>query len=302
MKSKTLRLLLALAMSLHLGVVRAASPAIGTAFAKGSFRLDSSTVNGNATLFEGSTIETSAVPSSLQLNTGARVSLGAASRGRLFGDRMVLEKGTLDLENAAGFKLVALGLTIQPERGASSGRVFVENGHRIRVSAAGGSLRVLNASGQLVANMAPGVAMAFEPQAGSNMTRVTGVIQKKGEHYLLADEVTKITVEVRGVDLAKYVGKRVEVTGTMDPGATPVSDASQVVIAKEVRSDNKAVAAAAASGGAAGTAAGAAAGTASGIAVSTVAIVGGVAAAATVGGLAASDALPGQGSRGPVSR
>jgi len=297
-------------MSLHLGIAHAASPAIGTAFAKGSFRLDSSTVNGNATLFEGSTIETSTVPSSVQLNTGARVSLGAASRGRLFGDRMVLERGTLDLENAAGFKLVALGLTIQPERGASSGRIFVENGHRVRVAAAGGSLRVLSASGQLVANMAPGVAMAFEPQPGSNVTRLTGVIQKKGEHYLLTDEVTKITVEVRGmglsnVDLSKYVGKRVEVTGTMDPGATPVSDASQVVVAKEVRSDNKAVAAAAASGGAAGAAgaaAGAASGTVAGVAVSTVAIVGGVAAAATVGGLAASDALPGQGSRNSVSR
>jgi hypothetical protein len=139
------------------------------------------------------------------------------------------------------------------------------------------------------------------------VTRVTGVIQKKGEHYLLTDEVTKITVEVRGmglsnVDLSKYVGKRVEVTGAMDPGATPVSDASQVVVAKEVRSDNKAVAAAAASGGTAGVAAGGASGTVAGVAVSTVAIVGGVVAAATVGGLAASDALPGQGSRNSVSR
>jgi hypothetical protein len=201
--------------------------------------------------------------------------------------------------------LVALGLTIQPERGASAGRVFVENGRRVRVAAASGSLRVLNASGQLVANMAPGAAMAFEPQQASNMTRVTGTIQKKGEHYLLTDEITKVTVELRGAEIAKYVGKRVEVTGTMDPGATPVSDASQVVLAKEIHTNGKPVAAAAATGGAAGAAAGAAgatAGAATGIAVSTVAIVGGVAAAATVGGLAASDALPGQGSRAPVSR
>jgi hypothetical protein len=217
---------------------------------------------------------------------------------------MVLEKGVLDLENSAGFKLVALGLTIQPERGTSSGRVFVENGRRVRVAAAGGSLRILNASGQLIANMAPGVAMAFEPQQGSNTTRVTGVIQKKGEHYILTDEVTKVTVELRGAEVAKYAGKRVEVTGSMDAGATPVSDASQVVQAKEIRTDGKTkpVAAAAATGGATGAAAGAAAGTATGIAVSTVAVVGGVAAAATVGGLAASDALPGQGSHNPVSR
>jgi hypothetical protein len=150
--------------------------------------------------------------------------------------------------------------------------------------------------------MAPGVAMAFEPQSDSNLTRVTGVIQKKGEHYVLTDEVTKVTVEIRGADISKYAGKRVEVTGTMEAGATPVSDATQVVLAKEVRQNGKSVAAAAATGGAATGAAGAAAGTATGIAVSTIAIVGGVAAAATVGGLAASDALPGQGSRTSVSR
>ncbi len=300
MKLQMLKSVLAIAMSLHLGLASAASPAIGTVIAKGAFRVDSATVNGNATLFEGSMIETSTVPSSVQLNTGARVSLGASSRGRLFGDRMVLEKGNLDLENSAGFKLVALGLTIQPERGASSGRVFLENGHRVRVAASGGSLRVLNASGQLIANMAPGVAMAFEPQPSSNMTRVTGVIQKKGEHYILTDEITKVTVELRGNEVAQYVGKHVEVTGTMDSGATPVSDASQVVQAKEIHTDgkSKSVAAAAATGGAAGAGG---AGAATGIAVSTVAIVGGVAAAATVGGLAASDALPGQGSH-TVSR
>jgi hypothetical protein len=126
------------------------------------------------------------------------------------------------------------------------------------------------------------------------------VIEKKGEHYILTDEVTKVTVELRGSEVPKYAGKRVEVTGSMDVGATPVSDASQVVQAKEIRADGKlkGVAAAAATGGIAGAAAAAGAG----IAVSTVAIVGGVAAAATVGGLAASDALPGQGTRDPVSR
>jgi uncharacterized protein YdeI (BOF family) len=232
---QTVKSVMALTMSLHLGMAHAASPVIGTVFAKGAFRLDSAMVNGNATLFEGSTIETSTVPSSVQLHTGARVSLGTSSRGRLFGDRMVLEKGTLNLENAAGFKLLALGLTIQAERGASSGRVFLDNGRRVRIAASGGSLRILNASGQLVANMAPGVAMAFEPQSDSNLTRVTGVIQKKGDHYVLTDEVTKVTIEIRGADLSKYSGKRVEVTGTMDQGATPVSDATQVVLAKEIR-------------------------------------------------------------------
>ena len=74
----------------------AAPPVIGTVEAKGAFRVDNATVRGNATLFEGASIETAepaAVPSSgaaatvsMELNNGARVSLGAGSKGRFFGD------------------------------------------------------------------------------------------------------------------------------------------------------------------------------------------------------------------------
>ncbi|MEI9811409.1 MAG: hypothetical protein WDO18_01470 [Acidobacteriota bacterium] len=308
MNLRTLPSVVALAMNLSSGAAMAASPAIGTVIAKGVFRLDNSTINGNATLFEGSTLETSLASSSVQLSSGARFLLGPGSRGRLFGDHTVLEKGRLDLENAAGMKLVALGMTIQPDRGTLSGLVFVDHS-RVRIAVAAGSLRVFNASGQVVANMAPGTAMAFDPQPTTNITRVTGVLEKKGDHYILTDEITKVTVEVKGADLAKYAGKRIEVNGVMDAALTPVSDASQVVIAKEIRVSGKPLAAAAAKGGAAAGAAGGAAGAAGaggatigGIAISTVAIVGGVAAAATVGGLAAADALPGQGSSASVSR
>jgi hypothetical protein len=277
-------------MSLNLAIVSAATPAIGTILAKGSFRVDNTTTSGNATLFEGSVLETAVASSSIQLNSGARISLASESRGRVFGDRLVLEKGGTNLENSTGFRLVALGLTIQPDRGASTGSVIFESPRRLRVSAATGSFRVLNTSGQLIANLAAGAALAFEPQQGaSNVSRVSGCLENKSGHYLMTDEVTKVTVEVAGSGVAQEAGNKIEVTGTTDPTATPASDASQLVRAREIKRiskgcGDKAVAAAAGTGGAAG-AAGAAAG--GGIAVTTVAIVGGVAAAAVVGGLAA---------------
>lgn len=290
MKTQTLQSILALAMSLNLAIVSAATPAIGTILAKGSFRVDNTTTSGNATLFEGSVLETAVASSSIQLNSGARISLASESRGRVFGDRLVLEKGGTNLENSTGFRLVALGLTIQPDRGASTGSVIFESPRRLRVSAATGSFRVLNTSGQLIANLAAGAALAFEPQQGaSNVSRVSGCLENKSGHYLMTDEVTKVTVEVAGSGVAQEAGNKIEVTGTTDPTATPASDASQLVRAREIKRiskgcGDKAVAAAAGTGGAAG-AAGAAAG--GGIAVTTVAIVGGVAAAAVVGGLAA---------------
>jgi hypothetical protein len=293
---------LALALSVQLGVGFAAAPVIGTVVAPGAFRLDNATLSGNATVFEGALLETGAAASSVQLNSGARVALGAESRGRLFGDRLVLERGSTDIEDSTGFRLVALGLTIQPGREASTGRVVVDSPRRVRVAATSGSLRVLNTNGQLVANLAPGVALAFEPQTGpATVARVTGCLENRSGRYVLTDEVTNVTVEVAGNGVAKEVGNRVEVTGAMDPTATPVSDASQLVRARELRRIAKGcgntapVAVAAGAAGAAGAAAG-------GATVTTIAIVGGVAAAATIGGLAAAEKLPGQGQDRPNSR
>ncbi len=281
MKFRTPQSILAMAMSLHLGLASAATPAIGTILTKGSFRLDSATVSGNATLFEGAMLETATASSSIQLNSGARVSLAADSRGRLFGDRLVLEKGATNLENSTGFHLVALGLSIRPDRAASTGSVVFDSPLRVRVSANSGSFRVLNTSGQLVANLAAGSALAFEPQTGpSNILRVTGEVRAKSGHYILTDEVTKVIFEVVGVTLDKEIGKRIEVTGTTDPTATPISPATQLVRVHEIRRVAGAVAAAAGTGGAPASGGG-------GMAVTTVAIVGGVAAAAVVGGFAA---------------
>ena len=287
-----LKSLLAAGLALTLSLV-AAPPVIGTILASGDFRLDGSTVMGNGTLFEGSTIETQKSGSSIQLSSGARLSLGAASRGKLYGDHILLEKGESLLENGTGFRLVALGLTIQPERSSSTGRVALDGNTRVRVTALTGSFRVLNARGTLVGNLAAGMALAFEPQlAGGNTTRVTGVLERRGGHFLIKDEVTKVTVELAGPGLDAQVGRRVEVTGSMDPAAAPVSGASQLIRVTEVRRLPNAASGGAAPAGAAP--AGSSGGSSVGLSTGVIAIIGGVAAAALLGGLAASGSLSGQ--------
>jgi hypothetical protein len=253
--------------------------------------------------------------STVQLTSGARLLLGAESRGRLFGDRLVLEKGITNLENGTGFRVVALGLTIQPERGTSAALVTFETNRRVRVASARGGLRVLNSKGEVVANLAAGSALAFEPQVqGLNeITRVTGRLENLSGHYVLVDEVTHVVVEVVGPGIAREVGNRVEIIGAADRSATPASDASQVIRIRELRSLGKAEAVAESAGAgrqsststskaapkasasasnpvpAAGSTAPKIAG-AHTVAAGTLAVIGGVAVAAVFGGFAAAEA------------
>jgi hypothetical protein len=292
-KLQTVESALAAMMSLVM-LCSGSAPIIGTVVAKGAFRLDNATVSGNATLFEGATIETGNAASRVELSSGARISLATDSKARFFGDHMILEKGEGRLEKAEGFRFQARGLTIQPETGNASARVALEGVARVELAATSGSFRVLNSKGVLVANVGSGHALELEPQAKETATKLTGTLHKTGQHYLLTDETTNVTVELAGPGLAKEVGSRVDVTGQMDPTATPVTDASQFVRVSAIQH----LGSAAGSSGAAAAGKGGAAGAAHGVAFSatTIAIVAGVAAAATLGGLAAAGKLPGQGS------
>jgi hypothetical protein len=295
----TVQSTLAALIALNLAVASAAAPVIGTVKADGQFRIDNSAVRSNATLFEGSLVETGSAVSKMDLVGGARITLGASSKGRFFGDRLVLEKGIGQMDQAENFRFETRGLTIQPETQKSSARVALAGAARVEVAALTGSFRVLNERGVLVANIAAGRSMEFEQQPASTPSKLAGCLVMRGVHFVLTDETTNVVVELGGPGLEKEKGNRVEITGSMDPSATPVSDASQFIRVATVKRLGKgcvgsgAAAAAGAGGGAAGGAA---------ISTTTIAIIGGVAAAATVGGLAAAGKLTSSSGSSSISR
>jgi len=276
---------------------------------RGAFRLNHATLINNATLFEGATIETGGAASRMDLVSGTRLELSADSRGRFFGDHLVLERGESVLQKAQGFRVEARGLTILPDTGASTGRILLAGTARVQVSAVTGSLRVLNSRGMVVAKIPSGRALLLEPQSSDGATRLAGRVVLRGGHYLLTDETTNVTVELAAnKSLANAVGRRVEVTGVSDPASTPASDATQVIEVAQVTPTPQPPAAPAGSGGSGGSGGGAAAGGATGgaasgaaVSVTLIAIIAGVAAAAVVGGLAATGSLAG-GAAAPVSR
>ena len=280
------------ALNLALSQASAAPAVIGTVTASGAFRLNGDTVRSNGTLTEGAVLETASDYSAVRLAGGARLFFASDSRGKLFSDRIILEKGEARLENGIGFHLEALGLTIRPDGEMSTGRIGLLGSQAVRVAALTGSFRVLNSRGVLVGNVAAGSVLAFEPQApaGAAMTRLTGILTQRNGHFLLTDQVTHVTVEVTGQGLPAHVGRVVQINGTLNATATPVAGANQVIATSSVQT----VAAAGGTGGGAVAAGSGGAATGEGIGITTLAVIGGVAATATLGGLAASGALPGQ--------
>jgi len=250
----------------------AAPLSIGFIKSTGDFRVDGSTIRQNSTLFEGNLIETTAARSVIEL-ASVEITLSPDSRAKVFRDHTILEKGTGVVKDTGNHVIEADTLRISSSAKDSVVQVDITSPSNITVAARSGAAEVRSASGVLVASVFPGLALAFGSQAGATTAfDMTGVEEFKDGKYFLTDDTTHVTVQLEGPDLAKYVGKCVEVTGSIIPGATPPSPASQLIQVATIKAASCRTGAAAPSGG-----------------LSTgakVAIIGGVAAVGTVVGLA----------------
>lgn len=291
-------------------VAAAATPVIGMASAQNGATLDDAKVSGNATVFEGSTLQSSGY-SRVHLNNGSRLDLAAGSKAQVFANSITLEKGMSEVQSSTGFEIDARTLKIQPSNSSAIARVKLDGDKQVMVTALNSPVNVLNRDGMLVARVAPGLPLSFMPQAGAGSAfDSTGCIVVKGGAALLVDSTGNQVFEVRGLDMRKAVGNTTHVTGLTDSSATPAGGASAVVKGSKATVTKKggcstqatkigastaaaglgAAAGAGAAGGAAAAGAGAAAAGAAAAGVSTTAlVVGGVAAAtaAAVGGAAA---------------
>ncbi len=264
----------ALAVSASLSIALAATSAIGVVTSNGNILLNDAKTAANATVFDGSTIQTQNAASQVRMNNGSRVQLGAESRGKFYSDRVVLEKGTARVD---GYTANANGLKIQTEAAGSA--TVMMKGATVEVASIAGNVHVYNAYGVNVANLVPGKALDLTPQdaGAAAATTVIGTVKKVGSAFQLTDETSNVTFELRGFSNLK-AGTRVKVSGTnaQSPNPAPTSPATQVL---QADSKKPAVAVLSSAGAAGAAAAGAAA---AGISATT-AVVAGVAAAAVVG-------------------
>lgn len=224
-----------------LSYAAAGTAAIGTASARGDMRIDSYTVKGDATLFDGSVVETGQATADLHLNKGAEVTLATSSRGTLYSDRLVLQQGETELASSNTFKVVANGLRVAANEPNSRGLVTMKSGNTVEVAALTGSLGITNAQGVLLANIRPGKALSFSIAAGAADIKLgsdfegTGAISTEGGNYFLT--VAGVKYQVKGKDLSGDVGKTVKIKGVIKgtivngvvSGETPAADAVAVI-------------------------------------------------------------------------
>jgi hypothetical protein len=293
----TVQALIALILVSNLSLGMAAAPAVGIMTARGSFTIDNSSIAGNATLFEGNQIETGRASSQLQLNNGARMQLAAESRGIVYRDRLVLERGSGRFEN---YGVEALSLRIRAEGGNTAAEVSVQKASvagpgRVEVAALNGPVRVTAANGVLLANVQAGRTLAFVPDntALVTATTVTGCLESAGGKFLLTDEASLVRFQILGAGMSKELGHRVNIAGSVTPIPEALSQIQTTSVKMlSTKCSHRTTAAAAAGVGAAGAgAAGAGAGGAAtaagvGMAVATKAIIAGVIIAGAASGAA----------------
>ncbi len=277
-------------ISASLGVISAATSGIGVAMSAGNILINNSSAAGNATIYDGSTLETQAAASQVRLKDGAQLRLSAESKGKVYSDHVDLQRGSA---NITGYSANASGLSVRADAKATASVSMREKGV-IEVAALTGDVHVFNAAGINVANLVPGRALDLRAQdAGASApSSLTGCAVKSGNNTLMTDETSNVTVQLNGTNIRP--GRRIQITGSMVPNATPATGATQVLNVtnvKEVGGTCKAgalakagAAGAAGTGAAAGAAGGAAGAAAGGAAIgTTTAVVAGAAVATGVG-------------------
>lgn len=274
--------LVTLALALTANYALAAPAVLGVATARGGFLIDHSRVEGNATLFDGVLIETKKASSSIRLSSGTTLGLAGDSRARVYGERLLLERGQGELVSGHGYRVEALGLRIEPSAPGVAARVAVEGEKVVQVAALGGEVRVLTGAGYLVGRVTPSRILQFEPQAAGAATpsKMRGCVTREDDKYYLTDVTSGVKTQVVGGGIEQEAGNDVEIQGTATGDQVQVNSLERVSSGCRVAPGGKAGKAAGAAGAAGGAAAGAAAGGA------TTAIIAGVAVAATAAGVA----------------
>jgi hypothetical protein len=213
----------------------AGTPSIGSASAQGQMRVDGYSVEGNATLFDGSIVETDNAAAALRLDRNVRITMASGSRGTLYRDRLVLERGKSEATLPAHFEIDADSLHVTSALPGSRAVVTVNSSDLIEVASLSGDLQVTNAGGLVLARVAPGHSLSFAMKAGTSTSFASkGIVSEVNGHFYLTASDTGVRYEIVGKNLSKYVGQKVLVSGSINSTTAAVGGAAYTVTASSV--------------------------------------------------------------------
>ena len=195
---------------------------VGTVILRGDMRIDGNQVTSDATLFDGSTVETAEASATLHLNANADIMMTAGTRSIVHDGYVKLEQGKIDVKPTCGFVVEANGVRITPSS-ANSHAVISSNAS---VTALTGEFLILDNQGRVLSRIRNGTSQAF----GTGQAQPTGPATYAGalsnldNHSMLTlfGPDNNVTYELQGRSANKVQGKFVLVNGTIDPKRTSV--------------------------------------------------------------------------------
>jgi hypothetical protein len=198
-------------------------------------RVDGYTIRGNATLFDGTIVETDQAAATLRLDNGEEMILSSGSRGTMYRDRLVLQKGATELAASNRFPVEANGLRITPSQPNSQAVVSLRGADKIEVAALTGEFKVTSDERLPLASVPSHTMMAFAMQdsdpSDTAFTATGSISLENGKYYVTIGTGTKY--ELRGKSFQSSVGKTVAVQGRIDVTIPPSAGALAVVFAKD---------------------------------------------------------------------
>ena len=227
-----------------------APASVGVVRSYGEFKVDGASVRGNSTLLAGDVVESTTANATANVGT-AEVTLLPSSRAAVYTDHTTLQKGTAIFKGTS-HALDAGTLHVVPTSANSLVGVGYNDLKSVTVSAQSGGADVFSSGGVLLASVAPGASLAFEPlsagaasgaagQADANApVHLKGKLikerdekEKKDKYFVIMDgkkyEVTSTTL-----NLNSYVGKVITATAavvTVTAVATVVTVSTISVVA-----------------------------------------------------------------------
>ncbi len=160
---------------------------VGFAVGEAQFVVGQSTVEGQATLFDGDQVRTLYLATRLNLKDGSRYILGIDSEAAVYQDRVSLRYGSAELSNKGRpAHITASSLELAAEKPNSVATVYVSDNKSVTVMVRSGEVKVSRAAGLPVATLKTGQLISFKPGA-------KGAIRMDSDGAL--SEVTRVQSE-----------------------------------------------------------------------------------------------------------
>ena len=205
-----------------------AADAIGSIYSGGAYQMDGVDIRGNATLFDGSTLEIGEAAAQIHLANGAGMWLAPKSRATMSARGIRLLSGMGQFETPAEYRLEARAVRVAASQPHTTVRVALDESGGAIVAPVNGSVQVTNTRGMRIGELTQGNTVRFADQPGAAAAvNVSGCLSRDRDQFTLTDDVTNVPVRLTGKGLGQEVGHLVSVSGVE---GTQTGDSANVTV------------------------------------------------------------------------